>query len=602
MFTASGGKITSLRSPAIIAQGALLDATLSRGVVVTGNGTLVSAVGRGTPLTPSTVDLTATSGAILAGDAFADAISRLDMTLSGGATWTGAALDVNNVDIRAGGTWTITASSNVREQVTNASLIQFTPQSPLRTLTTTNYVGMGGTVRLNAFLGSGGDTSDQLVIDGGRASGRSGLWVTNAGGPGELTEGNGIRVVRSVNGGTTAPTAFGLNVPVTAGPYEYLLFRGGVSPGNENDWYLRNIAGPTPPVPPGPPVPVPPAPQPPTPVPPGPVPPLPPGPVPPAPPLPFFRPEAVVYAGLPALARFIGIETLGTFHERQGEQSLLSKNGLVPAGWGRAFGSRTEFRRGGVLAPEFDGHLYGFQAGTDLIASEFWPGHRDHVGAFVGHVEADGDVRGFALGQRRAASGTIPLDATSLGLYWTHVGPGGWYLDTVLMHSWLDGEPRSYRGVGLDLEGHATTASLEGGYPLWLTERISLEPQAQIIWQRATFDRTRDPFSTVDFDADGAWTGRVGARLQGTFDVGGTVLRPYLKANLWHNFEATDRTSFGSVVLPASFQSTALEIGGGVVAQFTESVSVFAVADYTTNLNGPHRETVEGNLGVRITW
>ena len=293
---------------------------------------------------------------------------------------------------------------------------------------------------------------------------------------------------------------------------------------------------------------------------------MPPGPA----PIPFYRPEAVVYAGLPGLARFIGLEILGTFHKRQGEQSLLTKNGGFPIAWGRAFGSRTEFRRGGPLAPEFDGHLFGFQAGMDLGAAEIWQGHRDHFGLFVGHAEADGDVRGFALGQRRLASGTVPMDATSLGLYWTHVDPGGWYLDSVLMQSWLDGEPRSNRGVGLDLEGHATTASVEGGYPIWLTDRISLEPQAQLIWQHVSFDPTQDRFSSVTFDAGDAWTGRIGARLQGTFQDGTTTWRPYLKVNLWHGFDATDRTQFSNVVLPASFGATSLEVGAGVVATLSE--------------------------------
>ncbi len=88
----------------------------------------------------------------------------------------------------------------------------------------------------------------------------------------------------------------------------------------------------------------------------------------------------------------------------------------------------------------------------------------------------------------------------------------------------------------------------------------------------------------------------------GTYVFGETTLRPYLKANLWRNFGATDRTSFGSVVLPASFGATSLEVGGGVVATVSQNVSLFATADYTTNLNGPHRETIEGNLGVRVTW
>ena len=94
--------------------------------------------------------------------------------------------------------------------------------------------------------------SDRLIINGGTASGKSGLRITNTGGSGGLTLGNGIPVVVATNGGTTASGAFGLSGPVVAGPYEYFLFRGGITPGNENDWFLRNVAGPIPPEPPGP--------------------------------------------------------------------------------------------------------------------------------------------------------------------------------------------------------------------------------------------------------------------------------------------------------------------------------------------------------------
>ena len=425
------------------------------------------------------------------------------------------------VTVASRGTLDLNGFDQTLAGLTNAGLVNMgTGTAPGTVLTTTSYTGRGGTIAMNTFLGGDNSPSDRLVINGGTASGTSGLRITNTGGSGDLTLGNGIPVVVATSGGTTAPGAFGLSGPVVAGPYEYFLFRGGVTPGNENDWFLRNVAGPIPPEPPGPtrPDPIPPGPTPPTPVPPTPVPPGLPGPA----PVPFFRPEAVVYAGMPALARLIGKETLGTFHERQGDQSLLTKNGPLPIGWGRAFGERTEYRRGGALSPEFDGHLWGFQAGFDLAAVETWAG-RDHIGAFVGHTEANGDVRGFSLGQRRAASGSVDLGATSLGLYWTHIGPSGWYLDSVLMHSWLDGSPHSNRGVGIELDGSSTTASLEGGYPFFLAQGLALEPQAQIIWQTVDFDPTRDLFSPIGFDADDALVGRIGARLLGTYVVGETT-------------------------------------------------------------------------------
>ena len=54
------------------------------------------------------------------------------------------------------------------------------------------------------------------------------LLITNAGGPGDLTTGNGISVVDTINGGTTAPGAFGLAGPVVGGTLRYTLFRSSV--------------------------------------------------------------------------------------------------------------------------------------------------------------------------------------------------------------------------------------------------------------------------------------------------------------------------------------------------------------------------------------
>ena len=60
---------------------------------------------------------------------------------------------------------------------------------------------------------------------------------------------------------------------------------------------------------------------------------------------------------------------------------------------------------------------------------------------FLGYARADGDVKGFAMGQEGYGAGKLAIDAYSLGGYWTHVGPGGWYTDTVIMGSHLKVKP-----------------------------------------------------------------------------------------------------------------------------------------------------------------
>ena len=87
-------------------------------------------------------------------------------------------------------------------------------------------------------------------------------------------------------------------------------------------------------------------------------------------------------------------------------------------------------------------------------------------------------------------TGTLNLNAYSGGGYWTHYGPGGWYLDAVLQGTGYDGTATAqFPNLGVTTKlptgGSGFLASLEGGYPipLALGPNFILEPQAQIIWQ-----------------------------------------------------------------------------------------------------------------------
>ncbi|WP_201782963.1 autotransporter domain-containing protein [Sphingopyxis macrogoltabida] len=155
-----------------------------------------------------------------------------------------------------------------------------------------DYVGNGGLLLIDTVLGDDASLSDKLVIDGGSASGTTGVTVLNAGGTGAATAQDGILIVDTLNGATTASGAFALNHRVAVGAFEYYLFRGGVSADSEENWYLRStlVTPPatTPPPQPAPaPPPLEPAPPPPPPV--APEPPAPPHP--PAPPPPPLPPE-----------------------------------------------------------------------------------------------------------------------------------------------------------------------------------------------------------------------------------------------------------------------------------------------------------------------
>ncbi|MQY45019.1 hypothetical protein GAO09_02885 [Rhizobiales bacterium RZME27] len=110
-----------------------------------------------------------------------------------------------------------------------------------------NYVGQGGSLWLHTYLGTDNSPSDQLIIDSGQASGSTGISITNVDGQGALTSGDGIRVIDAINAATTTASAFSLNGPVAAGPFEYYLYRGGIaqSTDTDDDWFLRNTVQPS---------------------------------------------------------------------------------------------------------------------------------------------------------------------------------------------------------------------------------------------------------------------------------------------------------------------------------------------------------------------
>lgn len=108
--------------------------------------------------------------------------------------------------IAAPGILDLDGYSQTVQGLTNAGLVQMASSLVPTVLTIRggNYVGQGGTIAMNTYLGADGSVSDKLVIDRGATSGTTLLRFTNAGGPGAQTTGNGILVVSAVNGGTTA--------------------------------------------------------------------------------------------------------------------------------------------------------------------------------------------------------------------------------------------------------------------------------------------------------------------------------------------------------------------------------------------------------------
>jgi outer membrane autotransporter protein len=596
VVTLTGGSLISTESTAVQAQGPLNLST--SGTVVTGGGGLLIEAFASTfgPAQPTIVQFDASAGSILTGDALANPLTAINLNLTTGSHWTGAALPITNTTVDPTSTWTVTADSVVTQQTSNAGLIEFTPPvgGLFKTLTTGNYIGTGGTLGLNTFLGTDGSPSDRLVINGGTATGNSLLRITNAGGAGALTTGNGILVVDTINGGTTVPGIFALSDRVAAGPYDYTLFRSSVDASNAQAWYLRSrldcTLDPTNPVcqQPGP------------------------GPG-PTPEPPNFRPETSLYAAIPSMTLLYGRTLLDTLHERVGDEEDLRNrqrlNGVAAGAWGRVIGQRGDHAgdRLGVFGggPKFNYDIGAFQAGQDWIRRDSADGSRDHAGLYV----AFGALKGDVTHVDRTSAGTDRLNAYSLGGYWTHFGPTGWYLDAILQGTWYDAKGASNRLPTLTTNGAGFAGSLEAGYPIKLGSGLIIEPQTQFVYQTVSLSDGSDSAATVQFRNVESFVARIGARFARTWSLDDgpapRSMTAWFRPSLWNEFRGAPQTLFSSADGPVPFLSnmsgTWVELNAGMNAEITRATSLFANIGYQISTNA-NTTAYNGKMGLRMAW
>jgi outer membrane autotransporter protein len=567
-------------------------------LIATGGCRLVQA--NADPFDPSLVNLVAKGASAMWGDAFADATSTLNIDLSGASRWTGAAHNVTTAKLDATSLWVMTGNSTVSKTTTNAGRIEYVAPvndpallASYKTLTTRDYVGQGGTIVLNTFLGGDGAPSDRLVINGGTATGLTLLSIANTTGPGAQTLGNGILVVQAINGATTQPGAFALANVVAAGAWRYGLFRGSVDTSAPENWYLRNM----------------------------------------------LRQEVPIDSVVPPLASRLGREMLGTYMHRTGgefapagpapaepiwckdparnfqctptpEQAGVYAGSAAPAEgprfWGRLLGARGSFGEAGDGTGSLGegGAAYRFsfagaQGGVDFHRTE-----EDIAGLYAGILTL-GSVVDAADG---STAGSAGINAYSVGGYWTHRDAAGWYSDLVLQGSFYDVDTHSVADESFSTIGWGVTASAEAGYAFALGDDYSIIPQAQLVWQRTAIDGGADSFGLIDYEATNELYARIGVQLSKQWLMDdGRRMSAYLEANLWHHIGADARTIFSELdgsnpaTIEAGLGGTWAQFGAGLTGEIDDDVSVFGQIDYSVGLSQPG-SSIGARAGVKVAW
>lgn len=543
------------------------------GVTMTSNdGTLVF-----TDAT-SLINLAAADQTVMTGNVVNAAGGQVNFNLDTNSQWTGSSSNLTSLSLANGATWNMTGDTTVDTLANSGGTVNFVAPSGgvFKTLTTNSISGSGGLFKINTVLNEGGAaTQTDLIKVNGDVAGANKIAVTNAGGLGAQTAGDGIRVVQV--GGNAPAGSFALNGPLQAGAYEYQLVRGGTT--GTSDYFLRSELAENPPVIVTPPVVV-------------------------TPPVTSYRPAVPGYLIAPYLARDYGY-AVGTLHEREGDQDLLRADGIPRRNgtWARVSGQTLRLSN----------RLFGYdtttgfiQAGADLYQNEAKDGTRTFAGVMLrlGNTEAHTSFDARAQAGLNAQTGTLSQNAVGVGGYFTRYGAEGTYVDVV-------GELTRYQTSFTDSNqgsasqtGYGALASVEIGMPVSMGGAWKLEPQAQLAYQHLKLKAFSDSISSVSGTSDNALRSRLGMRM--FKDASGQPKElnqwsPYLTLDLTRDLTGARQVTIGSTTLDPDTVRNWWSIGGGLTTQFSKTANFYADLKYQRAF-GTGREGVTAHAGMRWNW
>ncbi|EFZ47452.1 antigen 43, partial [Escherichia coli E128010] len=440
-------------------------------------------------------------------------------------------------------------------------------------LTTNNLTGQGGTINMRVRL-DGSNTSDQLVINGGQATGKTWLAFTNVGNSnlGVATSGQGIRVVDAQNGATTEEGAFALSRPLQAGAFNYTLNRD-----SDEDWYLRSENA--------------------------------------------YRAEVPLYASMLTQAMDYDRILAGSRSHQSGVSGENNSVRLSIQGGHLGHDNNGGIARGAT--PESNGS-YGFvRLEGDLLRTEV-AGMSLTTGVYGAAGHSSVDVKD----DDGSRAGTVRDDAGSLGGYLnlTHTSSGLW-ADIVAQgtrHSMkASSDNNDFRARGWGWLG-----SLETGLPFSITDNLMLEPQLQYTWQGLSLDDGQDNAGYVKFGHGSAQHVRAGFRLGSHNDMTfgeGTSSRDTLRDSAKHSVSelpvnwwvqpSVIRTvssrgdmSMGTaaagsnMTFSPSRNGTSLDLQAGLEARVRENITLGVQAGYAHSVSGSSAEGYNGQATLNMTF
>jgi outer membrane autotransporter protein len=277
----------------------------------------------------------------------------------------------------------------------------------------------------------------------------------------------------------------------------------------------------------------------------------------------------------------------------------------APSAWEQLYGQASRQAETDYLGSQYSGNTGSLSKAPALYTLQNDNGPTQRVGLLGGQSEFQANSAGILTSRAMADPGSdsLNLQGQSLGAYWSLTGHQGWHVDLTASGGRVNGYSRIDQGARQAAEGSAVTLSVEGGFPIGISENWVVEPQAQLINQRISLDTPNAGDGNGSSSDLSSWSGRVGARLKGSYDINGLPVEPYVRTNLWRTMYSSDTVSLDQVdKISSSRYSSTVELGLGLVARISPTVSFYVSADYSSDVDDNDLNGLIGSLGVRMRW
>lgn len=322
-----------------------------------------------------------------------------------------------------------------------------------------------------------------------------------------------------------------------------------------------------------------------------------------------MRADGVVASALADINRNAGLTLLAKFSDR----AIPQASSLVEQGQGIWLSThiiQNSSRGQGTSHGAWQSKTRDILLGADLFP--LINDDNNKLGFYLGFLSGNADIDGKLLynPQAQGSAGRYHFKTYAAAVYWRYLVSAGWYMNTTLQMNRYQGQAQSINSQSKPgIHGHGHIISFETGYPLQLSESLTLMPRLSITGQTQKMRHYQFDDLAVQTVPDKQMVINAGTRIywQNT-TFSGTQWLPWLDVEINNALAARDKNKLRIISRDhteqplTSWQRTQIKLTGGITVQLNNNVNYYINLGYASVLHDAKGNLWSGAMGINMNW